>query len=286
MKNIGKIKELEKLMDTREWIENNYYTLTKTEKKIANFILQDTEHTFVNMTLLELAKQLGIGEATIVRFCRKMGFDGFQNLKVSMAIENARQDEKSGSQELDHTREMEKMIRILEKTNQCVDWKKLEYAADMMRIGREIYFYGAGSSGLTAEIAEARFLRMGGRAKALKESHFQTVQSAVMGTEDVVVVISVSGTTNDLYEAVKVAKDNGAKLIAITNHENSVIAALSDCVLLTKAPENPITGGNFESVVSQLYVLDLLFSCYSARNRGKVSSYLDKIALSINNKLR
>ena len=186
-------------MDTREWIENNYYTLTKTEKKIANFILQDTEHTFVNMTLLELAKQLGIGEATIVRFCRKMGFDGFQNLKVSMAIENARQDEKSGSQELDHTREMEKMIRILEKTNQCVDWKKLEYAADMMRIGREIYFYGAGSSGLTAEIAEARFLRMGGRAKALKESHFQTVQSAVMGTEDVVVVISVSGTTNELY---------------------------------------------------------------------------------------
>lgn len=269
-------------MDARDRIESNYSTLTKTEKKIANFILQDQDCSIANMTLLELSKQLRLGEASIIRFCRKMGFQGFQDLKLNMAIEIAREEDKGGDGVIAHRREMEKMVRVIQNTDECVDWERVEKAAELMNTKGWIYFYGAGSSGLTAEIAEARFLRLGRRSKAVKESHFQTVQSAVMGPDDVVVAISVSGMTNDLYHAVKVARENKAKLIAITNHENSSIAKLADCVLLTNAPENPVTGGTFESIVSQLYVLGLLFSCYSAKNREQVNSYRDKVAISIN----
>lgn len=271
-------------MNMRGKIESNYSTLTKTEKKIANFILQDQDCSLVNMTLLELSKQLKLGEASIIRFCRKMGFQGFQELKLNMAIETAREEDKGGGGEIDHRREMEKMIHVIQDTDECVDWERVKEAADLINTKGQLYFYGAGSSGLTAEIAEIRFLRMGRRSKAVKESHLQTVQSAIMGPDDVVVAISVSGTTNDLYHAVKVAKDNKAKLIAITNHENSSIAKIADCVLLTNAPESPVTGGTFESIVSQLYVLDLLFSCYSAKNREQVNSYRDKVAISISQK--
>jgi len=272
-------------MNTREKIENNYSTLTKTEKKIANFILQDLECLISNMTLLELATQLRLGEASIIRFCRKMGFQGFQDLKLNMAIEAAREEDKGGSGEIDHRREKEKMIHVIQNTDECVDWKKLEEATEIMSTKGHLYFYGAGSSGLTAEIAEARFLRMGRRSKAVKESHFQTIQSAVMGPGDVVVAISVSGATVDLYYAVKIARENGARLIVITNHENSPIAKMADCVLLTNAPESPVAGGTFSSIVSQLYVLDLLSSCYSAKNREQVNDYRDKVAISINQKL-
>lgn len=272
-------------MNTKEKIENNYSTLTKTEKKIANFILQDQECLLSNMTLLELAKQLRLGEASIIRFCRKMGFQGFQDLKLNMAIEAAREEDKGGSREIDHHREMEKMIHVIQNTDECVDWEKLEQAVKLMNTEGQLYFYGAGSSGLAAEIAETRFLRMGRRSKAVKESHVQTIQSAIMGPEDVLVAISVSGTTSDLCYAVKIAKNNGAKLITITNHENSPIAQMADCVLLTSAPESPVAGGTFGSIVSQLYVLDLLFSCYSANNREQVNSYRDKVAISINQKL-
>lgn len=271
-------------MNTIEKIESNYSTLTKTEKKIADFILQDSERSLTNMTLLELAKQLKLGEASIVRFCRKMDFQGFHDLKLTMAIELAREEDKGENGEIDRRQEMEKMIHVIQNTDEYVDWKKVEQAVELMDAEGEIYFYGVGSSGLTAEIAETRLIRMGRRSKAIKESHGQTIQSAIMGPKDVLVVISVSGTTNDLYHATKIARDNGAKMIVITNHENSVIAEMADCVLLSNAPESPVAGGTFGSIVSQLYVLDLLFSCYHMKNREKVRSYRDKVAVSINQK--
>ena len=274
-------------MKTKNLIEENYITLTKTEKKIANFLLADQNYLIINMTLQELSKELGLGEASIIRFCRKMGFRGFQDLKVSLAIENAK-DEDTGEQgegEADGSRTMETMVQAIQSTNEAIRQERIKDAVEMMEEKDQIFFFGAGSSGFTAEIAEARLLRVGKRCKSMKDSHLQTIQAAVMDAGDLVIGISVSGTTNDLFQALKTAKDNGCALIAITNHENSPIAKLADCVLLTHAPENPVTGGTFISVVSQLYVLDVLFSSYTARNWQKTHSYREKVAISINEKL-
>lgn len=272
-------------MKTKNLIEEKYLTLTKTEKKIANFLLEDQNYLVINMTLQELSKELGLGEASIIRFCRKMGYRGFQDLKVSMAIENAKDEETDEGQEVDSSQTMEKMVYVLESTNERIDRDRLLKAVNLMGEKDQIYFYGAGSSGYAAEIAEARLLRVGKRSKAVKDSHLQAVQSAVMDSSDLVIGLSISGTTNDLYQALKTAKDNGCALIAITNHENSPIAKISDCVLLTGAPENPVTGGTFTSIVSQLYVLDVLFSSYRAQNWQKAHSYREKVAISINEKL-
>lgn len=271
-------------MTTKNLIENNYSTLTKTEKKIADYILGDEEYSMINITLLELAKQLRLGEASIIRFCRKIGFRGFQDLKLTMAIESAKEEDKGELAEVDSGQSMEKMIRVIQNTNDCVNRERLDKAVDIMGTTEHLYFYGAGSSGITAEIAETRFVRMGRRCKALKDSHLQTVQSSIMDSSDVVVAISVSGMTTDLFNTLKIAKDAGSRIIAITNHEHSVIAEISDCVLLSSAPESPMTGGTFESIISQLCVLDLLFSRYSARNRESVNTFRDKVAISINQK--
>ncbi|MCI8375385.1 MAG: MurR/RpiR family transcriptional regulator [Lachnospiraceae bacterium] len=272
-------------MKTRELIEEKYLTLTKTEKSIANFILQDQTYSIINMTLLELSKRLQLGEASIIRFCRKMGFRGFQDLKLSMAIENAQEEDTKEAGEIDNNEIMENMVRVIQNTNTGIDREGIQQAIELMDDSENVLFYGVGSSGFTAEIAETRLLRVGKRCKAIKESHLQTIQSAIMGAQDVVIGISISGTTNDLYQALKIAKNNGSKMIAITNHKNSPIAELADCVLLTNAPENPVTGGTFTSVVAQLYVLDLLFTYYTAKNWQKAYSYREKVAISINEKL-
>ena len=272
-------------MKTKNLIEENYITLTKTEKKIANFLLADQNYLIINMTLQELSKELGLGEASIIRFCRKMGFRGFQDLKVSLAIENAKDEETGVQEEVDSVQTMETMVQVIKNTNDGIRKKKIQDAVRMIEEKEQIFFYGAGSSGFTAEIAEARLLRVGKRCKAVKDSHLQTIQAAVMDSSDLVIGISISGTTNDLFQALKTAKDNGCTLIVITNHENSPIAKLADCVLMTHAPENPVTGGTFISVVSQLYVLDVLFSSYTAQNWQKTHSYREKVAISINEKL-
>lgn len=272
-------------MNTRELIEKRYLTLTKTEKRIANFILQDHTHSVLNMPLLEMAKQLRIGEASIIRFCRKMGFRGFQDLKVSMAIEYAQEEDTKAGEEIDSNEVMENMVRVIQNTNASVARERLTEAAELIAEHENVFFYGMGSSGLAAEIAETRLLRVGKQCKSVRDSHLQTIQSAIMGVNDVVIGLSISGSTNDLLQALKTARANGSKLIAITNHENSPIAKIADCVLLTNAPENPVTGGTFPSIVSQLCVLDLLFTYYTAKNRQKANSYREKVAISINEKL-
>ena len=202
-----------------------------------------------------------------------------------MAIENAQGEDTDGENELDNGEAMEHMVRVLRSTNDGIDRRRLEQAVQMMEEKGQIFFYGVGSSGLAAEIAEIRLLREGKRCKAVRETHLQTIQAAVMGENDLVIGISISGSTVDLFQALKLAKDNGCRLIAITNHENSSIAKLADCVLLTHAPESPVTGGTFVTIVSQLYVLDVLFSCYTSRNWKKVHGYREKVAISINEKL-
>ena len=100
-------------MKTKNLIEENYITLTKTEKKIANFLLADQNYLIINMTLQELSKELGLGEASIIRFCRKMGFRGFQDLKVSLAIENAKDEETGVQEEVDSVQTMETMVQVI-----------------------------------------------------------------------------------------------------------------------------------------------------------------------------
>jgi DNA-binding MurR/RpiR family transcriptional regulator len=271
-------------MDIRDLIDNRYSEFTRTEKKIANFIGADGGDTIINMTLLELSKQLKTGEASIIRFCRKMGYDGFQDMKLAMAIEKA-QDEEEEYSVPDNTRTMEKMTGVIKNTAANVSEQSIEKAVSMLSHDDELYFYGVGTSGIAAELAETRFLRTGRRCKAVVDSHLQSIQSAIMGEHDLIVAISVSGTTADLYGPLLTAKNNGCRIVAITNHENSRIAELSDCVILTSAPENPVTGGTFESIVSQIYVLDLLYECYVTENHEFVAGYRDKVAISINEKI-
>lgn len=272
-------------MTTKNLIENNYTTLTKTEKKIADYILGGEGDSMMNVTLLEMAKQLRLGEASIIRFCRKIGFRGFQDMKIAMAIEKAREEDQGVPNEMDSGQAMEKIIQVIRNTNDCVNRDSLDRAVDMLESAVGLYFYGVGSSGVAAEIAEVRFVRAGKRCKSVKESHLQTIQSSVLNHSDVVVGISVSGMTMDLFNTLKLAKEAGSRLIVITNHENSVIAKIADCVLLSSAPESPVMGGTFASIISQLCVLDLLFTCYSMRNRESVNAFRDKVAISINQKL-
>ena len=133
-------------MKTRELIEEKYLTLTKTEKSIANFILQDQTYSIINMTLLELSKRLQLGEASIIRFCRKMGFRGFQDLKLSMAIENAQEEDTKEAGEIDNNEIMENMVRVIQNTNTGIDREGIQQAIELMDDSENVLFYGSKSS--------------------------------------------------------------------------------------------------------------------------------------------
>lgn len=271
-------------MNTKEIIQEYYPSLTNSEKHIADFLLQDKDNTIVSLTLSEASSRLGFGEATIVRFCRKINFKGFQDLKFAIALDDAKaQDDTKAENYLDVIEQ--NMINVIHNTKALIDIYELQRAVKLISETKHLYFYGVGSSGFIAEMAEERLMRIGKRSKSFKESHLQCAQSAICDEGDVIVVISLSGSTRDLHEAVQVAKDNGCKIIAITNHIHSPISRLADCILLTNGKESPITGGTLTSMTSQMYVIDLLVTGYSNDHMEESTAYKEKVARAISKKL-
>ena len=171
-------------MKTRVQIEECYTSLTKTEKRIAEFILQDKDDSILTMTLSELSNTLKLGEATIIRFCRRIQFSGFQDLKLALALDRAQKQEKQVTENNSISSfVMQETVVALQNTNKSVKEEELCKAAAILADGGMIYFYGIGSSGIAALMAEDRFLRVGKACKAVNDPHLQKVQSAILGNK-------------------------------------------------------------------------------------------------------
>lgn len=259
-------------------IKSCYPSLSKAEKKVADYILQE-KGKIIYQTLLEISKNINVGEATIIRFVRRVGFSGFQDLKLEIAKETNTDKENSiigGENNSENYIEenAERIVQTITNTKATLIKDNLNSAIKIISGAKRIFFYGIGSSGFTANEAQIRFMRLGVIGTSVIDPHFQSMYSSIINDEDVIIVFSISGYTKDIIEAVKIAKEEKAKIIAITSYILSPIAQFADCVLLTAAKENPLEGGSFTGKISQLYIIDLLCSEYIMQN--KKSAVLQK----------
>lgn len=270
-------------MKTKLKIREIYPDLSKSESKIADYILKDSNDSIVFMTLSETSKLLRIGEATIIRFCRRVGFDGFQDLKLMLALEKEQQENVNRS-----SKELvlkSKMIKVIEDSVELVNPTVIQMVINMLHDANYVYIIGTGISGSIAEIFENRLLRIGVRCRSIKEGHLQITQAAIAHRDDLFIAISLTGITEDIYLSVKEAKKNNANIVAVTNHNESPIAELSDCVLLTSGFESPLTGGDTLSMISQFYILSLLCDSYTQKYPNESYDYKTSIAKAIRNKI-
>lgn len=257
-------------------IKSCYPSLSKTEKKVADYILKE-RGKIIYQTLLEISQNIEVGEATIIRFVRKIGFSGFQDLKFEIAKEN-NNDIESNSVDNNYDsyidENAERIAQTIINTKSTLDKDNLKLAVKMITEAKRVFFYGVGSSGFTANEAQDRFMRLGVIGNSIIDPHFQSMYSSISNDQDVIIVFSISGYTKDIIESVKIAKQENTKIIAITSYILSPVAQLADCVLLTSAKENPLEGGSFTGKISQLYIIDLLCSEYLMQN--KKSALLQK----------
>lgn len=262
-------------------INTFYPSLSKQEKKIADFfLLKKTDISL--MSLQEINKQILVSEATIVRFVRKLGFKGFMQFRLEVA------KEKNLLNEVHTDDYIEKIVNNIENTvkttKKLIEKEKLEKSIELIKKSKNMYIFGLGASGVAAQEFENRIMRFGKMSKVAVDSHFQTMYASITTKEDLIVVISLSGETNDLLYSLKLAKNNGCKIIAITNYILSPIAKISDIVLLTSGRETPLDGGSLISKISQLLVIDLLATGYALENKKKSEKIKETIAEAIANK--
>lgn len=270
-----------KLSVVMEQFKPNY---TKSELKLFGYI-QDNLETVMFNSLTELSERCTVGEATILRFCRKIGFNGYQDFKLAIAQELS--VAKVGQQDEDHfiSRIKNNTLKALEDTFDAVNEERLDQAIDWVDQFDEIVVYGVGHSGLTALDLQSKLMRVGKNVQVVIDPHFQIMRSCSASEKTLVIAISITGSTKDIVDSVGKAKENKASIIAITSYVRSPLTKLADIVLLTSGKENPLDGGSMVGKVSQLFVIDLLCTGYIMKDMEKAQRVKAEAAEVVTSKM-
>lgn len=274
-------------------LHSSLAAFTESEQKVAAAVRRDPQAA-VYASLTELAAAAGVGETTVLRFARKLGYRSYQDFKMDLArdifSEGAVQGQlqpNSGAGEGSDLlqRATEENRRVVVDTYQLLEPQAFQKAVELLGRARQIHFYGAGHSGITAEDARYRFWRLGFPAYAFADPHFQLMAAATLGPEDVAVGLSVSGSTRDTVECLETARRRGASTIAITGYAQAPIARVADVVLVTATREMPLQSGSFTSKIGQLHMLDLLVRALVHSRPDLVRRYQEEVGKAISSKL-
>ncbi|GAA3731810.1 MurR/RpiR family transcriptional regulator [Salinicoccus jeotgali] len=245
-------------------MEQNKQSFTKSECKIHHYIMNNSEEVLYH-SLTELSEASGVAEATVLRFFRKLGFKGFQDFKFLFAQEVST---KSDYEECETYVEKIKhnTIQAIEDSYDIIDHELLEDCIEIIHQNSDVVIFGVGSSGIAAQDMQTRLMRIGKHVDCVTDPHFQFMRASSMNDETVVIAISLTGSTKDIVDSSAIAKENGAKVIALTNYVKSPLTRHADIVLLSSSKESPLESGSLTSKITQLFLIDLICTGLAIKN--------------------
>ncbi|MCP8969306.1 MurR/RpiR family transcriptional regulator [Ectobacillus ponti] len=243
-------------------IRSIYSKLSEKEKKIADYILEQPE-AVIHQAINEVAAHLQLADATVFRFSKRLGFKGFQAMKIALASEimdagpKAKQEKKAAASPADLL--FQAAIASLEKTHEQLDQLSLAKAASMILGAHKVQFFGAGTSAVLALDAFQRFAKAGLPALAFLETQLQLLTAAQLTEHDIAVIISQSGGSSATLALLDCIQKTGAAVIAVTSAPQSPLSLQSDIALYSFAAWADETG-MLAMRSAQLVLLDALYA--------------------------
>jgi DNA-binding MurR/RpiR family transcriptional regulator len=266
-------KKMTKKKKNVEWETSNCLFRIKTllsqlkgvEKQIAEYVLENS-HEVVGIPITELAKKTKSSESTVVRFCRKLGYTGYQEFKVKLAsslitLQELPSSDLSFQDDLTNIKRkiVQANINAIKETDEILSESEIKKAVNAINKARKVDLYGVGASGLVALDLQQKLERIGILAYAYIDTHQQLVSASLLNPQDVAIGISYSGSTKDTISALAKAKENNATTIAITQYAHSPILKHTDIKLFLSAKEIALRVGAITSLIAQLTVVDVLY---------------------------
>ena len=276
--------------DAFEKISQMYYELTASEKKTADYVLGHRNETQY-MSIAELAEESGVAEATVSRFCRRLGYGGYNVFKL--AIANATAAQRSGpaalSGQVEEGDSLEDLCRKLYAADQAamaqtlalIRPERISQAVDLIENAQRVVCMGQGGSMLMASEAAHLFSTVGARFYAISDSHIQSITAANMGEKDVILFFSYSGATRDMMETLSVAREQGAQVILVTRFPKSPGVTQASVVLPVGSNESPLQLGSIPARIAQMFLLDVLFAEYCRRHPDSCMEGRERVAAAL-----
>lgn len=240
-----------------------------TEQEIAAHILENPQ-LVVDMSIHELAKHTFSSASSIVRLCNHTGYSGYKEFRKAVTYELAMREQSKRIQknEIAQSDSLQDIIDkityanivSLEETRELMDVTVLRNCVDLIKKSRVIYLFGLGASLCAAQDAYLKFLRLNKLCVINVDWHSQLLQARNACDKDLGIVISYSGATTEVIECMKVMKENHTPIIAITRCVNSPVSELADQKLYTTANESVFRSGAMSSRMSQLNIIDILYT--------------------------
>lgn len=272
-------------------IKSNYNQLSKTEKIIADYILQ-SPNKVLHQTITQVADDLNVATSTVFKFCKTLGFKGYQAMKIALATEIATpimdmvedkiteyDTEQQITEKIFNTN-----IRTFKDTMKMMDFSMMKKAVDVIARADKVEFYGLGRSGIIALDAHHKFIGSGISTAAYTEQYLQTKAASQLSTKDVAIFILDNQDDKGLEHALDIAKSTGATTIGITSAARSSIGKKADLILLTAGTSQTTVGdSDMMTRIIQLSLIDALYvnvmnakESFLKNSIKKLKSYLGK----------
>ena len=257
-------------MGTNFWelLQQRQGQLTRSGHAVADYLLQHADEAQY-LSISSLARECNVAEATVFRFCRALGFDGYHEMRIALAQANAtgtmssqRELQPGASTETLFEHASARLFTAINGTQNALSAEAVDEAARMLREAKQVFCFGQGGSMLLANDICARFASLSTQFRTSGDSHLQLLTASLMNEADVVLFVSYSGATRDMMETLRTAKAAGAKIILLTHYEDSPGASLADVVLRCGAQESPLDSGSIPIKVAVLYVGEVLVLRY------------------------
>ena len=257
---------------------------TPVEQKVAEFILENPSKVPA-MSIKELAVASKSSDASVMRFCKALGFSGYRSFIVGLTLAIADNEEDTGLYtDIRPGDSVKSVIRnifrnerqALTDTENILKTTEVEKAVAILGSSEAVHFFGIGASGLVCLDAVQKFRRIGISSYAHTDFHDQLTSAALLGSKDACVLFTYSGKTKEIQLILKLLKAQNCKIIAVTKLRKTNLLKGADVYLNVLTREVTMRSGATGSRIAMLSLVDILLSCVLSTDYDKYEKKLLK----------
>lgn len=260
-------------------------SLPRAERDFAKALLENPKG-LNGRTLSEVAKDAGSSEAAVIRFCKRMGFDGYTSLKKAF--------QEAGSEEMpevDAVSQNDDVRDILQKVylsnvqtlqnTMVLSNDGYDRAIDALVKARAVHFFGVGDANAACQFMYIKLQKLGIPCSAHSDVMLQYIAAENMRPGDVAIAVSYEGHSVNINQAVKRAKSRGAVTICITRRNKSPMLKYIDIPLFVSVCDLTVGWEKATRRVAEQFVLEVLYTGFMARSRKAFDSQLERVQQAI-----
>lgn len=255
--------------------------LSKAEQTLGQFILQHPEET-LSMTTKELSQNSGVSEATLIRFTKKLGFNGYTEFKLNLSADLASAQHQSilmnvteGDSPLEIYQKLASFTKTsIDATERTLESDSIAKAVDLIyethKQGRRIYLSGVGGSSILAQALRIKLMRLDIPSIVFEDVHLQLEAVINMKKDDLIICFTTLARSAQNHQFIRLANQRNAKAILITQFGNQRLADQATVTLYTSCIENNFRLTNQTSILVQLMIIDTLFLALALKDLPKI----------------